>query len=173
MAKAATATRPKTTDPYQARREIIDRVLARRPESYTRTYTGAGPRGQDLKAVIPPDADRLPASNLGEWVDDRIMAVLGSRVRLNPGEQCYLDICEAIRTGDAGTVRATVREVAKRGLSDLQQPALLMTLESLRGSAPGYANDLASVALGEARAAGWDQTPRKTRRHVTVAGRDD
>jgi len=173
MARTATATRPKTADPVQARREILMRILARRPEGYVQTYAGAGPRGTDLKAVIPPDADRTPPANLDQWVDDRIWAVLGSRTRLNPGEQVYLDVCEAIRTADAATVRATVREAAKRGLSDLQAPALLMTLESLRGQAPGYANDLASVALAEARAAGWDQEPRRQRRHVTVAGRDD
>jgi hypothetical protein len=170
MARTATATRPKAADPYQARREIIDRVLARRPSPVTlvtRATPEAGPNGENLKVTTDrPDG-------LSEWVDDRIVAVLGSRVRLNPGEQVYLDVCEAIRTGDAGAVRATIREAAKRGLSDLQAPALLMTLDGLRGKAPNYAHNLADVALTEAREAGWEKEPRRTRRHTTIAGPDD
>ena len=149
----------------QARRELMARITARRPEGRYRTAPGAGMFGADLKVFIPPPSPvpRAP-ENLGEFIDDRVAGALGSRTGLNPCEFAWALVAEACRAGDLKKARAAVREAA-RGLHGRDgQHRVWRALEEMRGKAPGFAMEVTSAAAAEARALGWDTPPRRRRR---------
>ena len=149
----------------RARRELMARIEARRPEGTYRTAPGAGASGRDLRVFIPPpDPGPRPPRDLGEWADDRVAGALGSRTGLNECEFAFALIAEACRTGDLKKVRAAVRQAAKGLAAGDAGHRVYLTLADLKGKAPVFALDVASAAVAEARALGWDQPPRRRRR---------
>ena len=159
MRKTATAV---AEDPVTARVAVLERVKARRPPDKIRQYpslTGEAP----FISRNPPDTDRLPPRDLESWADDRTVAAFGGRVRLNPAEQVAYDILTAMRSGDPAEVRRVVSEAGK-GLDGQVRFLVAALLETWRGSAPTFALDVTTAALGEARRLHWDQSPRRTRR---------
>ncbi len=149
-------------DPVTARVAVLERVKARRPADQVRTYPNLD-GGEPMVTRIPAGTDRLPARDLQQWVDDRVVACFGGRVRLNPAEECAHQILESFRTGDQDTVRKAVR-TAGDGLDSHLRFLVAGVLEGWRSGAPAFALDVAIAANGEARRLGWDKPPRKTRR---------
>ena len=159
---AKTATAPKAPDPAQVRRQVIDRVLARRPEPKVRTYANVDGRGHDLQVTDPPGEDRMPPRDLGEWADDRVMGVFGGRLRLNPPQQAAYDALEAMRSGDQAAVRNAV-QAAARGLDATEKNLVYALFENWRSGAPSFALEVTIAAAGEARRLGWNVLPRRSR----------
>lgn len=159
MRKTAPAS---PADPTAARVAVLERVKARRPEGKTRTYPNVD-GGPPAILRIPADSDRLPPNDLQQWIDDRVVACFGGRVRLNDGEQCAFTILESMRGGDAKAVRETVKR-AGEGLDGQVRYLVAGVLATWRGGAPTFALDVVIAALGEARRLGWDRPPRRQNR---------
>jgi hypothetical protein len=149
-----------------ARRELIARIQARQPEgTYQTAAPGTGAFGRDGKRYIPPlDPGPRPPQDLGEWVDDRVDAVLGSRTGLNEAEFAWATIAEACRTGDPKEVRAAVREAARVLPAGDASWRVFGALVEFKGKAPAFALGVAAAAVAEAQALGWDVPPRRRRR---------
>ncbi len=155
--KAATAD-----DPVAARVAVLERVRSRRPPDQERVYPSLDGR-PPLVTRTPPQVEVPPPADLGQWVDDRILAAFGGRTTLNAGSQCALAIIESCRSGDPAAVRRTAA-AAGRDLPADARNLVYQLLEAWRGGAPGFAMDVSLAALTEARRLGWDQRPRRTRR---------
>lgn len=165
MARTATVT---AADPATERRAVLDRVLARAkpPEGSYQIDTRTGQTVRTEARVAP--AERLPAADLGEWIDDRIVACFGSRVRLNPVEAVAYGILQAMRAGDLAGIAAATRKGGS-DLDALEQHSVWQLLEHWRAAAPRFAQDAARAALTEARQLGWDERP--SRRALEKAAR--
>lgn len=166
MAKTAVAV----PDPVQARRAVIERVLARQKPPEAR-YALDPKTGQTIRADmrVTGDGERLAPADLGEWADDRTLACFGGRTGLRAAEAAAFGILGAMRSGDPDAVRAAVR-AAGHGLDEWQPHNLLYPLlQTWQGKAPGFALPVASAATAEARRLGWDQRPKRRRqRRVTL-----
>ena len=148
-----------------ARRELMARIAARLPQGKYRTAPGAGLFGADLRVYIPPSSfgPRAP-QDVGEFVDDRVAAVLGSRTGLNPAEFAWATIAESCRAGDPKRVRAAVREAAKALTDQDTQHRVYMALTEMAVKAPVSAAEVTRAAVAEAEARGWHKPPRRRRR---------
>jgi hypothetical protein len=169
MAKTPAVT---AVDPAADRKAVIDRVLARGPVPKVRHYLDENTGEQRISVTrVAGGSERTPPADLGEWCDDRVVACFGGRTGLNAGEQAAFEIVEACRTGDAAAVAAVAR-AAGRYLNALQAHQLFPVLEHWRGTAPPFALEVTSAALGEARRLGWDQRPtNKQLRQLAAAAR--
>ena len=154
---AATAT-VKAADPATERRAVLDRVLARArpPEGSTRWTPGPGDVRTEARVA---GAERLPAADLGEWIDDRIVACFGSRVRLNPVEAVAYGILQAMRPGDAAGIAAAVDPQGRRpGRAGAALGVAAAGALAGRGTRRSRQDD-GAAALTEARQLGWDVRP--------------
>jgi hypothetical protein len=146
-----------------ARRELMARIEARKPQGSYRTAPGAGAFGQDLRVFIPPpDPGPRAPKDVGEFIDDRVAGVLGSRTVLKPAEFAWLAIAEACRAGPAAA-RKAVRQAA-RGLDPADAYRVWLALEEMLSKAGGVDASAVRAAYTEARALDWHKPPRRRRR---------
>lgn len=164
MAKAAAAV--KTADPAQERREVVARVLARRPPDTLLHYPNPAYPDKPFIVRKQPEEDRLPPVTIGEWVDDRIIGCFGSQAVLNEGQAAAFAVLEAMRTGDPATVRAAVGRVG-RDLDDQLRWLVYGTIGEWRGKAISPAMAVTDAALSEAARLGWNVPPRLQRRRAS------